>query len=175
MHSSSRSRARVLSAAAVLPAAALLLGSCSQDQDSESDGGGGHYPVTVNSCGEDVTFEQEPERIVLLKSASVPGLHELGVLDRVEAEIRTINPLAKLHRTQNCAVPLEAVLERNAFDLDRILDVEPDFLEEGHHHHHDSDIRSISARMRPRLNPVASNNSWMAFGSIFNSSFSRRF
>ncbi|MEX5247557.1 UNVERIFIED_CONTAM: ABC transporter substrate-binding protein [Kocuria sp. CPCC 205295] len=86
MHSSSRSRARVLSAAAVLPAAALLLGSCSQDQASESDGGGGHYPVTVNSCGEDVTFEQEPERIVLLKSASVPGLHELGVLDRVEAK-----------------------------------------------------------------------------------------
>lgn len=32
-------------------------------------------------------------------------------LDRVEAEIRTINPLAKLHRTQNCAVPLDAVLE----------------------------------------------------------------
>lgn len=86
MHSSSRSRARVLSAAAVLPAAALLLGSCAQDQDSESDGGGGHYPVTVNSCGEDVTFEQEPERLVLLKSASVPGLHELGVLDRVEAK-----------------------------------------------------------------------------------------
>jgi G3E family GTPase len=74
-------------------------------------------------------------------------------LDRVEAEIRTINPLAKLHRTQNCAVPLDAVLERNAFDLDRILDVEPDFLEEGHHHHHDSDIRSISARIDGEVDP----------------------
>jgi len=74
-------------------------------------------------------------------------------LDRVEAEIRTINPLAKLHRTQNCAVPLDAVLERNAFDLDRILDVEPDFLEAGHHHHHDSDIRSISAKIEGEVDP----------------------
>jgi len=74
-------------------------------------------------------------------------------LDRVEAEIRRINPLAKLHRTQNCAVPLDAVLERNAFDLDRILEVEPDFLEEGHHHHHDSDIRSISAKIEGEVDP----------------------
>ena len=86
MHPSSRSRPRVLPSAALLPVAALLLSSCAQDQSAESSGGGGHYPVTVSSCGEDYTFEQEPERIVLLKSASVPALHELGVLDRVEAK-----------------------------------------------------------------------------------------
>ncbi|MCT1602975.1 ABC transporter substrate-binding protein [Kocuria sp. p3-SID1433] len=86
MHSSSRSRARVLSAAVALPILGLLLSSCAQDQDAESAGGGGHYPVTVSSCGEDVVFEQEPQRLVLLKSASVPALHELGVLDRVEAK-----------------------------------------------------------------------------------------
>jgi G3E family GTPase len=74
-------------------------------------------------------------------------------LDRVEGEIRAINPLAQLHRTTNCAVPLDAVLERNAFDLDRILDVEPDFLEEGHHHHHDSEIRSISAKIEGEVDP----------------------
>ena len=39
-------------------------------------------------------------------------------------------------------VPLDAVLGRDAFDLDRILEIEPDFLEteDGHHHHdHDHD------------------------------------
>jgi G3E family GTPase len=62
-------------------------------------------------------------------------------LNEVEARIRAINPYAPLHRTRNAAVPLNAVLGQNAFDLDRILDIEPAFLEadEGHHHHHDHD------------------------------------
>ena len=56
-------------------------------------------------------------------------------LDEVEARIRGINPYAKLHRTERCAVPLAEVLGRNAFDLDRILDIEPEFLETDDHHH----------------------------------------
>jgi G3E family GTPase len=67
-------------------------------------------------------------------------------LDAVEARIRAINPYARIHRTQNAAVPLNEVLDRNAFDLDRIIEIEPDFLEEGHHHHHDEDMQSISVR-----------------------------
>ena len=66
-----------------------------------------------------------------------------GELREVEARIRAINPYAKLHRTQKCAVALEAVLNRGAFDLDRILEIEPDFLKgdahDHHHHHHDHD------------------------------------
>ncbi|WP_306213724.1 ABC transporter substrate-binding protein [Actinoplanes sp. RD1] len=41
--------------------------------------------VTVTNCGAEVTFERTPERVVLLKSAAVPYLHDLGVLDRVTA------------------------------------------------------------------------------------------
>jgi len=70
-----------------------------------------------------------------------------GELSEVEARIRGINPYAKLHRTERCKVRLTDVLERGAFDLDRILDIEPDFLEVGddhdhdhdHHHHHEHD------------------------------------
>jgi G3E family GTPase len=61
-------------------------------------------------------------------------------LREIEARIRAINPYATLHLTQRCQVALPEVLNRNAFDLDRILDVEPKFLEtaEDHdHHHHD--------------------------------------
>ena len=57
----------------------------------------------------------------------------------VEARIRAINPYATLHKTIKAQVPLEAVLGRNAFDLDRILDIEPAFLEVDEHHHHDHD------------------------------------
>jgi G3E family GTPase len=64
-------------------------------------------------------------------------------LREVEARIRAINPYAKLHKTTNCQVPLEAVIRRNAFDLDRILDIEPAFLDaDVHDHsldHHDDD------------------------------------
>jgi G3E family GTPase len=59
-------------------------------------------------------------------------------LEEVEGRIRAINPYARLHRTERCAVPLPEVLGRNAFDLDRILEIEPEFLEaDGHDHHHD--------------------------------------
>jgi len=61
-------------------------------------------------------------------------------LEEVEARIRGVNPYATLHRTVKAAVPLDAVLERNAFDLDRILRIEPDFLAAGEHDHgHDHD------------------------------------
>jgi G3E family GTPase len=58
-------------------------------------------------------------------------------LEEVEARIRGINPYAKLHRTQNCAVPIDAVLGRDAFDLDRILTIEPAFLDAEEDHDHD--------------------------------------
>src|SRR5947209_13545178 len=58
-------------------------------------------------------------------------------LAEVEARIRGINPYAKLHRTERCSVALSDVLDRGAFDLDRILDIEPDFLNASHGHDHD--------------------------------------
>ena len=66
---------------------------------------------------------------------------EPAKLREVEARIRAINPYAKLHKAERCNVPLDAVLERNAFNLDRILEIEPDFLveDDGHDHDHDHD------------------------------------
>ncbi len=64
-------------------------------------------------------------------------------LRETEGRIRAINPYARIHRTQRCAIPLTEVLGRSAFDLSRILDIEPHFLEteqddHGHDHdHHD--------------------------------------
>ena len=64
--------------------------------------------------------------VILLNKTDLVSAEELR---EVEARIRAINPYAKLHKTVNCSVPLDAVLGRNAFDLDRILEIEPDFLE----------------------------------------------
>src|ERR1700681_559521 len=60
-------------------------------------------------------------------------------LDEVEGRIRAINPYARVHKTERCAVPLREVLGRNAFDLDRILEIEPEFLETDDHHDHAHD------------------------------------
>ena len=74
--------------------------------------------------------------VILLNKTDLVTPAELA---EVEARIRAINPYAKLHRTERCAVPLDAVLGRSAFDLDRILEIEPDFLgADAHDHdHHD--------------------------------------
>jgi G3E family GTPase len=99
-------------------------------------------------------------------------------LDEIEARIRAINPYARVHRTERASIAIDEVLGRNAFDLDRILDIEPAFLaaeeEHGHdhghdhdhdhgheHHHHgnglkhyhDEDMQSVSLRTDKPLNP----------------------
>jgi G3E family GTPase len=76
--------------------------------------------------------------VILLNKTDLVTPEELR---EVEARIRGINPYAKLHRTQRAQIPLNEVLGRNAFDLDRILDIEPQFLEsdDHDHHHHDHD------------------------------------
>ena len=77
-------------------------------------------------------------------------------LIEVERAIRRLNPLAPIHRAQRSNVPLDMVLGRGSFDLGRITDLEPDFLnpahgeaghvhtedcdhDHDHHHHHDHD------------------------------------
>ena len=75
--------------------------------------------------------------VILINKTDLVGPEELREL---EARIRGINPYAKLHRTERSKIALDEVLGRNAFDLDRILDIEPNFLEaddHDHDHHHD--------------------------------------
>jgi G3E family GTPase len=78
--------------------------------------------------------------VILLNKTDLVSKDELA---DVEGRIRAINPYAKVHKTERSKIAIDQVLDRNAFDLDRILEIEPDFLEgEDHdhdHHHHDHD------------------------------------
>lgn len=73
-------------------------------------------------------------------------------LDAVEQRIRRINPYALQHRTERCNVGLDKIIGREAFSLDRILEVEPDFLH-GHHHHHEDAIASLSLTTEKPIDP----------------------
>ena len=116
------------------------------------------------------------DQIVLNKTDLVPEPE----LQAIEARLRRLNPLAPIHRAQRSNVPLEAILGRGGFDLERILTLEPEFLnpahgEPGHmhdehcdhddhedhgghepHHHdhvHDDDIKGVALRLEKPVDP----------------------
>ena len=115
--------------------------------------------------------------VILINKTDLVSGEELS---EVEARIRGINPYAKVHRTERAQIPLNEVLGRNAFDLDRILDLEPEFLaddedhehphgydhghdhDHGHEHahqhgglkhYHDEDMQSVSLKSDEPLDP----------------------
>lgn len=87
--------------------------------------------------------------VILLNKTDLVDAQEL---EQVRQRVRAINAQAKMHETQNCVVPLEEVLERGAFDLDRILEIEPNFLSEDDHEHDDA-ITSVSLRSDAPIRP----------------------
>jgi G3E family GTPase len=111
---------------------------------------------------------------IVLNKADLVSPDEMAA---IEARLRRMNPLAPIHRAVRSDVPLEAVLGRGGFDLDRILELEPEFLNPphgeaghvhdehcGHDHDHDhdhdhaghghviDDIKGISLRLERPLN-----------------------
>jgi G3E family GTPase len=87
--------------------------------------------------------------IVLLNKIDLVSPEELA---GVEARIRAMNPMARIHRTQQCGVQVTDLLDRGAFDLDRILEIEPNFLTEDDHEHDDA-ISSVALRSDQPLDP----------------------
>jgi G3E family GTPase len=125
------------------------------------------------------------DQIVLNKTDLVSEAELAGV----EARLRRLNPLAPIHRAERSNVPLETVLGRGGFDLDRILELEPEFLnpahgeaghvhdehcehdhDQGHEHHdhghehhdhvHDDDIKGVSLSLRQPVDPQKVTN-WL--------------
>ena len=79
--------------------------------------------------------------VILLNKTDLVSAEELA---KVEDRIRGINRYARIFHTQKSQIELEAILDKGAFDLGRILEFEPDFLHSGHDHNHEDEIRSLS-------------------------------
>ncbi len=134
-----------------------------------------HIDLRLNDSREAREQIAFADQIVLNKTDLVSEAE----LAAIEARLRRLNPLAPIHRAQRSNVPLEAILGRGGFDLDRILELEPEFLNpahgepghvhdeacddddhdhhhDGHHHHdhvHDDDIKGVSLRLDRPLDP----------------------
>jgi G3E family GTPase len=79
----------------------------------------------------------------------------------VERRIRAINPYAEIRRATKSDVPIASVIGRNAFNLERILEREPDFLSGDDAHEHDSEVNSVSFEVERPLDPEKF-NAWMS-------------
>jgi G3E family GTPase len=113
-----------------------------------------HLPLRLADSHEAVEQVAFADQIILNKTDLVTEAQ----LRDVEARIRRLNPLAPIHRAQRSNVPLDMILGRGSFDLNRITELQPEFLnpahgepghvhdehcdhdhDHDHHHHHDHD------------------------------------
>ncbi len=70
-------------------------------------------------------------------------LVEKEQLEELENRIRGMNAIAKIHRTQDAKLEMDALLGVQAFDLNRALEIDPEFLGEDAHQH-DESVYSIA-------------------------------
>ncbi len=74
--------------------------------------------------------------ILLLNKIDLASAEELEI---VESRLRKLNPFARIVHCERGQVPLDVILDRGAFDLDRVRSLDPDFLKTDEHHHDDHD------------------------------------
>src|SRR3954467_5995972 len=108
-----------------------------------------HLPLRLKDSREAAEQIAFADQIILNKTDLVSEAE----LAEVEKAIRTLNPLAPIRRAERSNVPLDAILGRHAFDLARVTELQPDFLnpahgeaghvhdencehDHGHEHHH---------------------------------------
>ncbi len=108
-----------------------------------------HLPVRLRDSQEAQNQIAFADVIVLNKTDLVTE----AALAEVEKTIRAINRFATIHRAERAAVPIEAVLGRGAFDLKRVLELAPDFLDGDDEHAHDEDITSVSFEVGGPIDP----------------------
>lgn len=107
-----------------------------------------------NEAVEQVAFA---DRILLNKIDLVPDEAELT---RLEAKLHEINKYVPITRCQNAQVAMDTILGIRAFDLDRVLDFDPEFLTDSEHEH-DASVFSVGFEREGDLN-MERTNAWIA-------------
>jgi len=89
--------------------------------------------------------------IVLLNKIDL--VPEEAELQKIEARIRKINPQCPIMRTKHSQVDWKKLIGVGAFDLKRVLEMEPEFLTDvdGQEHQHDERVSSCSVKFEGEL------------------------
>ncbi len=78
--------------------------------------------------------------VILLNKTDLVTPNDLDVL---ESRIRSMNALTKIYRTRDSELDMDALLGIGGFDLDRALEIDPEFLNELAHEH-DETVGSVA-------------------------------
>ncbi len=105
---------------------------------------------------------------------SKTDLVDAASVDSLKHRLKHMNPRAPQHQVHFGEVPIASVFDLRGFNLNAKLDIDPDFLNEGHghdhhhdhdhehgehcdhphHHHHDDDVKSFVFRSDKALSPT---------------------
>jgi G3E family GTPase len=109
-----------------------------------------------NEANEQIAFA---DRVLLNKIDLVP---EEADLKAIEERIKSINDHCDIVRCQNSVVPMNKLLNLNGFNIEKILENEPEFLSgaDDAEHQHDDRTTSVSCKMEDDLN-VNKLNRWI--------------
>jgi G3E family GTPase len=94
--------------------------------------------------------------VILINKTDLVSAPEV---DAVADMVRSLNPLATVHRTRGCNIDLRHVLGVRAFDLRNALRLDPQLLADSTHEH-DADIACVSIRERGAVDATQFNR-WL--------------
>ncbi|GAB2664672.1 ABC transporter substrate-binding protein [Nocardia goodfellowii] len=115
----------------VTAALASVLVACGESEQVGGTGaaaggeGSTSYPLTLDNCGQTVTLDAAPRRVVSLDQGSTEILLSLGLGDRVVGTASWTDPIRENLAEANKAVPR---LADNAPTYEVVLDADPDFV-----------------------------------------------
>jgi G3E family GTPase len=98
-----------------------------------------------NEAVEQVAFADK----ILLNKVDLSNETELK---KIEKELKVINPTASIQHTTHSKVNPKDLLNINAFDLKRVLDFDPEFLDEDQEHEHDATVSSVGVKVEGDVN-----------------------
>eukprot|EP00980_Cylindrotheca_fusiformis_P013166 scaffold3337_cov95-Cylindrotheca_fusiformis.AAC.9 len=99
-----------------------------------------------NEAVEQVAFA---DKVILNKIDLVAKEEDLL---NIEKRIRGINPTASVLRCKFADIDPKQILNINAFELSRVLDFDPEFLDENQEHQHDETVTSVGCRLEGEMN-----------------------
>ena len=73
-------------------------------------------------------------------------------LKEVENKIKSINGFAPIYRTENSIIHPKELINIGSFDLERTLEMDPEFLDTDAEHEHDQRVTSTSSKFEGELN-----------------------
>ncbi|PPL18738.1 putative F420-0 ABC transporter substrate-binding protein [Microterricola pindariensis] len=160
MNPAPRTARRLLGAGVAAASLALLAGCAAPASAPNSAPAGGApsasatqtvYPLTIDNCGTEVTFEAAPERVITIKSTSTEALLALGLDDRIVGTAFGDGPAAAAWQAAAEALP---VLSDKLPGQEATLELEPDLIYAGW----ESNLSAEGAGDRPTLAALGVNS-----------------